>query len=162
MHLLTHCHASLRTFRTMSRQTYRKRLEKTFGRPFESGSDQDVAHIISRKHGGADHPDNYDYVRGRRWNRMTQHRFDDINCFLAGRDKCQKAVDISKRLGTYDGPSADELYERGERLMKLFLEHVSAHGIGRLSATGAGGRFSSTNGGGRPEESGQRLGGKTG
>jgi len=105
----------------MTRQTYRKKLEQTFG---AGHSDQDVIHIISRKNGGADHPFNYDYLRGRRWNRMTQHRFDELNCFLAGREKCQKAVAISRELGTYDGPPADELYERGEEMMRRFLESV--------------------------------------
>jgi hypothetical protein len=87
-----------------------------FGTPLES--DVDVCHIISKKNGGADHPDNYDFVRGRSWNRMTSHKYDHVNCFLAGKESCQKAVVVSRVLGTYTGPDADELYEAGERSVK--------------------------------------------
>lgn len=93
--------------------------------------DQHVSHIIARAHGGADHPSNYDYVRGRAWNQMTQHRFDHIHCFLAGLSKCEKAVAISQELGSYTethpkhkkytGPSALELYTRGQAAMEKIL-----------------------------------------
>lgn len=84
--------------------------------------DRDVVHVISVKNGGADHPDNYDFVRGRGWNRMTRHEYDHINCFLAGREKCQKAVDVSRTLGTYDGPEAVALYAAGEKAFRRVLK----------------------------------------
>lgn len=83
--------------------------------------DRDVTHIISVRNGGADHPDNYDFVRGRGWNRMARHEFDHVNCFLAGREKSQKAVDVSRVWGSYDGPSADALYDAGERAFRRVL-----------------------------------------
>ena len=109
--------------RPISRYVYRKKIERLFGTPLET--DVDVCHIISKKNGGADHPDNYDFLRGRTWNRMIQHNFDDVNCFLAGKEKCQKAVDISKKLNEYSGPSADELYSSGERAMKRAFKVIS-------------------------------------
>lgn len=109
--------------RPMSRYAYRKRIAKLFGTPLET--DVDVCHIIAKKNGGADHPDNYDFLRGRTWNRMVGHSFDDVNCFLAGREKCQKAVDVSKTLNEYTGPSADELYDSGELAMKRAFKVLS-------------------------------------
>ena len=108
--------------RPMTRTIYRKKIEKMFG---ILTADVDVCHIISKKNGGADHPDNYDYVRGRTWNRMTGHKYDDVNCFLAGKEACQKAVDISIELNDYSGPGASELYESGERIMKHAFKILS-------------------------------------
>lgn len=108
----------------MSRATYRRHLARTIGLE----RDRDVAHIISARNGGADHPDNYDYVRGRGWNRMARHEYDHVNCFLAGREKCQKAVDASRAFGTYEGPGAEDMYAAGEkafrRVLKLMLHDV--------------------------------------
>lgn len=106
------------TIRAMPRYAYRKKIEQLFGK---IESDKDVCHIISKKNGGADHPDNYDFVRGRTWNRLTGDRYDHVNCFLAGRESCQKAVDISKTLCAYSGPDATTLYDEGERAMKRVL-----------------------------------------
>jgi hypothetical protein len=108
---------------TMSRSVYRERIERLFGK---IEGDKDVCHIISKANGGADHPDNYDFVRGRSWNRMLGNRFDDVNCFLAGKEACRKAVDISKSLCDYSGPGADELYESGEQRMKRVYKTLSA------------------------------------
>ena len=108
--------------RTMPRHEYRKKIEQLFGKV---DADRDVCHIIARANGGADHPDNYDFVRGRTWNRMTGHRFDDVNCFLAGKEACKKAVDISRTLCDYAGPGADALYESGERAMKYVIKSLS-------------------------------------
>ncbi len=85
--------------------------------------DQDVFHIIASANGGADHPDNYDFVRGRAWNIAIGNKFDDINCYMVGKSKCMKAVAISKvkansKGKVYQGPSAQKLYTMGESAMR--------------------------------------------
>lgn len=110
---------------SMRTDTYRKKL----GDLVEQ--DQDVFHIIAKANGGADHPDNYDFARGRAWNIAIGTKFDHINCYQAGKMKCEKAVAISKLWGShacskkdhpghkkYDGPSAEELYKNGEALLR--------------------------------------------
>jgi hypothetical protein len=87
-------------------------------------ADQDVFHIIASDNGGADHPENYDLVKGNGFNRAIGSKFDHINCFMAGKLKCEKAVTVSKTLGShtpsaskhkrYSGKSAAELYKEGE------------------------------------------------
>lgn len=76
--------------------------------------DQDVFHIISKKNGGADHTDNYHFVQNKHMNRAIGHKYDDLNCYLAGEAKAEKAVAISKQMCGYKGPSAVELYKQGE------------------------------------------------
>jgi len=78
-------------------------------------TDQDVCHIIASANGGADHPDNY-VVLGREFNRCIGARYDHLMCYIAGKEKCQKAVEASMR--RYEGPSADSLYAKGKELMK--------------------------------------------
>lgn len=106
--------------------------------------DQDVYHIISVANGGADHQDNYDLGKGYGWNRAIGANFDHINCFLAGRTKCEKAVAVSMRLGShtctpghrkhkkYTGPSAAELYRRGEAAWRDFRTQQRALQKGEL------------------------------
>jgi hypothetical protein len=111
--------------------------------------DQDVFHIIAGHHGGADHPDNYDFVRGRKWNQAISSNYDYINCYLAGETKCEKAVAISKQLGNfcdskrsknhkyYTGSSAAELHKLGEDALRDFraLERAKKRGDAFLSLT---------------------------
>lgn len=112
-----------------TRQQYRKSLGKLIEK------DQDVYHIIASSNGGADHGDNYDLGRGSGWNRAIGNNYDHINCYLAGREKCKKAVAVSRMLGShtctptspkakkYDGPSAEVLYKMGEDAWRDFRAH---------------------------------------
>lgn len=95
----------------MSRACYRRRL----ARLGLIERDQDVFHIIAAANGGADHPDNYHCGQNGSLNRAIGSRYDHINCYLAGRAKARKAVAVSRRLGSYRGPSAAKLYRLGER-----------------------------------------------
>ena len=117
-----------------SRAAYRKRL----GSLIES--DQDVFHIVATANGGADHEDNYDFARGASWNRAIGSSADHLNCYLVGVIKCNKAVAISKLIGShscsknhphhkkYQGKSAAELYKQGEAALRdLRAEARSRH-----------------------------------
>ncbi len=118
------CRGELEDIKCMSRQSYRRSLQHLIE------DDQDVFHIISTDNGGADHKDNYDFVRGSNWNRAIGSKFDHINCYQVGKLKCTKAVAISILLGSYScskdhpkhkkylGPSAAELYKLGEEVMR--------------------------------------------
>ena len=97
--------------------------------------DQDVFHIIASENGGADHPDNYLYALGSTFNRSIGANYDELCCFLAGKAKAKKAVEISMRLGNtprnkkkpqkkYQGTvstvaevEAQHLFHRGQALM---------------------------------------------
>ena len=79
----------------MKRETYAKHL-KSLGLDLE---DQDVFHIIANSKGGADHPDNFLYALGKHFNRSIGDGYDDLNCFLAGKVKCEKAILASMRYG---------------------------------------------------------------
>jgi hypothetical protein len=57
--------------------------------------DQDDFHIIAASNGGPDHADNYLYALGASFNRSIGNQLDAINCFLAGKAKAKKAVEIS-------------------------------------------------------------------
>ena len=114
----------------MSRKTYRKNMSGVF----EPLRDQDVFHVIATGNGGADHHDNYDYVRSRSWNMMIGTRYDHVNCFLAGYEKSKRAIEASMEIGSYTdkdprhtkytGPGAEELCERGEKAMRLILQNL--------------------------------------
>ena len=55
-------------------------------------------HIIAASNGGPDHTDNYLYALGGSFNIAIGDRFDHLNCFLAGKAKARKAVDIAIRV----------------------------------------------------------------
>ena len=89
---------------------------------------QDVFHIIAANNGGADHPHNYLYALGSSFNRSIGDRYDDLNCFLAGKEKAKQAVEASMKFGTYNPiargiPTTDPaevaacLFGRGQALM---------------------------------------------
>ena len=80
----------------MRRDTYAKRL-KAVGLPLDG---QNVFHIIANSNGGADHPDNYLYALGSTFNQSIGDKYDDFNCFLAGREQAAKAVAVSAKYGT--------------------------------------------------------------
>jgi hypothetical protein len=125
----------------MSRKQYAKVLKK-------AGLDltgQDVFHIIANSHGGADHPDNYLYALGSTFNRTIGDKHDAFNCFLAGKEKTEKAVRISIKLGnvldprgreikkyTCRGPSTDPadeaayLFNKGQAMCKAMTAWVRA------------------------------------
>lgn len=60
---------------------------------------QDVFHIIANSRGGADHPDNFLYALGSTFNRTIGDGYDDLNAFLAGKEKTKKAVEASMQFG---------------------------------------------------------------
>ena len=78
--------------------------------------------------GGADHPDNYLFALGSSFNRSIGDKYDDLNCFLAGLVKTQKAVEVSIKHGSYNpfkhnisssdpADVAKHLYGKGQALM---------------------------------------------
>lgn len=76
--------------------------------------DQDIFHIIAGANGGADHSDNYHFAQNRAFNRAIGDRYDHVNCYLVGLEKAKKAVLVSVQFSSYKGPSAEELYKKGE------------------------------------------------
>jgi hypothetical protein len=89
----------------MSRKQYAKVLK-------DAGLDltgQDVFHIIANSHGGADHPDNYLYALGSTFNRTIGDKHDAFNCFLAGKEKTEKAVRVSMKYGNAKDPRGKEI-----------------------------------------------------
>jgi hypothetical protein len=101
----------------MTTTTYRKKMRGYFD------NDQNVNHIISKSNGGGDHADNYLFL-SREFNQLTGNACDHINCFLAGPEKCAKAVEISRTLSGYTGPDADELFERGRLAMRAVFAQL--------------------------------------
>jgi hypothetical protein len=97
--------------RSMSTTSYRKKMTGYFE------PDQNVNHIVAKSNGGADHPDNYLFL-SREFNELMNNKCDHINCYLAGPEKCSKAVEASRALTGYSGPSAEELFARGNRAMR--------------------------------------------
>ena len=99
----------------MDTATFRKRMEAA-GSPVLPG--QDVCHIIAKSNGGADHSDNY-FIAGSAYNRSTGNNFDHIIAYIAGLQKTERAVAVSRRTG-YRGPDARELVEKGrEEIARL-------------------------------------------
>ena len=89
----------------MSRDAYRKYLTD-IGRPVEG--DQDICHIIASANGGADHSDNYT-VASSSLNRSIGNRNDSILARTVGLEATRKAVEISRSMNGYAGPSAEAL-----------------------------------------------------
>lgn len=103
-----------------SRDKYRRLLRK-HGQLMD---DQDVFHIIAKENGGADHVDNYHYAQNAALNRALGCRHDYLNAYLAGMQRAQAAVRVSQKYGNkdgkkYRGPSAEELYKKGEDAVRL-------------------------------------------
>lgn len=88
----------------MSRAQFRKLMERA-GVPLRK--DQDVAHLIARANGGADHRDNY-FVASRSLNQSLGKRNDAYLAEVAGLEQTKKAVAVSRTTG-YKGPGAEEL-----------------------------------------------------
>jgi hypothetical protein len=88
----------------MSRAQFRKLMERA-GVPL--CKDQDVAHLIARANGGADHRDNY-IVASRSLNQSLGNRNDEYLAEVAGLEQTKKAVAVSRTTG-YKGPGAEEL-----------------------------------------------------
>ena len=87
----------LDTDRCISRAAYAKHLRSLLGKKELDG--QDVFHIIANSKGGADHPDNFLYALGSTFNRSIGDRFDDLNAFLAGPEKTERAIRASMKYG---------------------------------------------------------------
>ena len=80
---------------------------------WRSAMGQNVCHIIAKKNGGADHPDNY-VIADARFNQKSHDDNDEYYAAIVGHVRVQGAVDISRSLGTYGpGPSAHTLYDDG-------------------------------------------------
>jgi hypothetical protein len=61
-----------------------------------------VDHIVPLALGGANHPSNYQIISAHD-NLSYGARFDVLKCDEAGREFCRKAVDVSRRCGTFRG-----------------------------------------------------------
>ena len=92
-------------YKTMTTSEYRK-YKADIGDPVKA--DQDVCHIIADTNGGANHSANY-IILSRTPNRSIGRRNDAYFAKLAGLEKTREAVEISKKLTGYSGPSAEEL-----------------------------------------------------
>jgi hypothetical protein len=101
-------------------------------------------HIIASSRGGLVRTDNYLFAFGEGFSHMIGHHFDTLECFLAAKVECKKAVaivqkvasdvnlheDVDKRSrtkcvlyteGPYKGKSAEDLYyKEGENLIRDF------------------------------------------
>ncbi|GMH85289.1 hypothetical protein TrVE_jg7797 [Triparma verrucosa] len=83
----------------MKKEKYQKELVKLDliclqpGTPSEG---QHVFHIIANTNGGPDHTDNYLFALGGTFNMTIGNRFDHLNCYLAGKEKARRAVEICK------------------------------------------------------------------
>ena len=99
----------------MSRAQFRKLMERA-GVPLRK--DQDVAHLIARANGGADHRDNY-FVASRSLNQSLGKRNDAYLAEVAGLEQTKKAVAVSRTTG-YKGPGAEELIAMQGKKRKRF------------------------------------------
>jgi len=86
----------------MSRAAYARHLRSLLGEDAIDG--QDVFHIIANSNGGADHPDNFLYALGSTFNRSIGDNYDDLNAFLAGKEKTERAVRASIKYGNRNDP----------------------------------------------------------
>lgn len=109
----------------MSTSRYREFLR-------ESGIDVeglDVFHIIACSHGGPDHTHNYLFALGSSFNRQIGDQLDALNCFLAGIEKCNKAVAIARKVA-----ENEELWKhvalRGRSRRVLFTEGIHRNKTG--------------------------------
>ena len=120
----------------MTEAMYRKKLV-AHGVRMEG---QDVFHIIAAENGGPNHPDNYLFSLGSGFNRSIGHRWDELNCFLAGLEKTRAAWAIAHETakspklvaehirskkpvtsGVHKGRSPEELYNMGKKLFNDFM-----------------------------------------
>lgn len=107
-----------------------------------------VGHIIAQSNGGADHPDNY-LPLGREINISMQDTSDQFMCFLAGRKRAKRAMQISSELGnmsfkagngkdrypgqkyfkvsTLDGEDADIYFGTGETCCAPAIKKLKSH-----------------------------------
>lgn len=97
----------------ISRNNYRQHLKDhhlLLGKNDE-GRDEDteVAHIIANANGGPDHRDNYLFVYGGSFNRKTKENYDHIQCYLAGKDRTIKAVEIALEVAENESLQSKEL-----------------------------------------------------
>jgi hypothetical protein len=63
---------------------------------------KDIDHIVPRALGGADHPANYQILDSS-LNRSLGKTWNAEKCALAGADRCEEAVAISAKCGSYRG-----------------------------------------------------------
>ena len=113
----------------IGRDDYRKHLEKhhlLIGKD-ERGraEDTEVAHIIANANGGPDHVDNYLFVYGGRFNRSTKENFDHIQCYLAGKDRAIRAVEVALRVAEDETLQTKEkkyIEWRGNKRPTIFTE----------------------------------------
>ena len=125
-----------------SREQYRRVCEKHG--LVEEG--MDVCHIISRKAGGASHPDNY-VLLGGRMNKRLGRFGDHFMCYFVGEGKARLAVEASRKYGNDEGvkypkgeKTAESLFEEGSRAFsKLFADSKLLRPDPRGAARCAGG-----------------------
>jgi len=93
---------------------YRASMERA-GVPLRH--DQHVSHIISEANGGANHSDNY-FIASNAFNLGTGNRHDALIAYIAGLERADTAVEISRRLRGYNGPTAVQLFRQGEEVFR--------------------------------------------
>ncbi|TPX65094.1 hypothetical protein SpCBS45565_g05413 [Spizellomyces sp. 'palustris'] len=89
-----------------------RQVKRTTSTKMAVKSGQGRCHIISRKNGGSDHPDNM-YACPSPVNRSQQHRMDHLNCRDVKKKRCMKAIAVSRATG-YKGTYAS-LMKKGSR-----------------------------------------------
>ena len=109
---------------TMSRKRFSTLQKKIYGD--ESILGQQVCHIISENNGGANHPDNFVMADGL-INRHNSDLNDPYYVTWVGFERAKKAVEISRNLGTYNGPDAETLYKFGRAQAKATKDIVAPY-----------------------------------
>ena len=95
----------------MSTTQYRQKMTSL---GFGVYANQDVHHIIAKAKGGADHSLNYlPFGLGSSFNRSIGNMSGPILSYFAGIKRAEDAVKVSRKFGSYDGPSASKLFSQG-------------------------------------------------
>jgi len=81
--------------------------------PSSAHDDVHVCHVISKANGGANATENYVLMNGALNTRLGT-KDDHVMVYIVGIHKTLLALEASKALKNYDGPSVYELYQRGE------------------------------------------------
>ena len=91
------------------RSSYRRQLCQS-----SKYNDADVSHIIATANGGINASENA-YMSSKSFNRAIKDSADHINAALVGKDRACVAARVSRKYGTYDGPTGSELHRQGVR-----------------------------------------------
>merc|ERR1711907_729943 len=108
----------------MKKTDYQKRLadlKLITLNPDTPSEGQHVFHIIAVANGGPDHVDNYLYALGGTFNMTIGDNYDHLNCYLAGKEKARRAVEIARK--TAENPDLHKYIDkRGKDKPTLYSE----------------------------------------